>query len=128
MNGRQATATGFVLFVAIIAIINGVWGFLLGLAAIVKREFFVVTPNYVYEFSAVGWGWIHLILGILVAIVGIALLLGQEWARWAAVVLVILQAIAQFFFIPYYPWWSIIILILDIVIIWALVTYRPERI
>ncbi|MEO3786851.1 hypothetical protein ABGB12_26290 [Actinocorallia sp. B10E7] len=126
MNGRQSTATGFVLFAAILLIINGLWGIFAGLAAILKSEFFVLTPNYIYEFDTTAWGWIHLLLGALVVVVGIALLTGQSWARWPTLVVVVLQALAQFFFIPYYPWWAILIIVLDVVIIWALLAYEPK--
>ncbi|MDX6744980.1 hypothetical protein [Actinocorallia sp. A-T 12471] len=123
---RQAAATGFVLFVAILMILNGVWGIIVGLAALIKQEFFVVAPNYIYQFSLTGWGWIHLLLGILIVAVAFALIAGQSWARWPVIILALLQAIAQFFFLPYYPWWSILIIILDIIIIWSLLTYTPK--
>jgi len=126
MNAGRVAATGIVIFVAVMLAINGIWGIFVGIAAIAKGEFFVLGPNYVYEFSAVGWGWIHLILGILVLIVAVALLMGKEWARWPTVVLAGLQAIAQFFFLPYYPWWALLIIALDVIIIWALLTYHPE--
>ncbi|ROO90234.1 hypothetical protein EDD29_7955 [Actinocorallia herbida] len=126
MNTKQTTATGFVLFAAILMILSGVWGAIVGLAAIIKREFFVVAPNYVYEFSITGWGWIHLLLGIVLIAVAVALIAGRSWARWPVIVLASIQAIAQFAFLPYYPWWSILIIVLDIVIIWALLAWRPE--
>lgn len=107
-------------------IVNGIWGIVVGLAAIIRRDFFVVAPNYVYEFSTTGWGWIHLILGALLTAVAFALIFGQSWARWPVLVLVILQATSQFFFLPYYPWWSILIIALDVIIIWALLTYHPK--
>lgn len=128
MDGRQSTATGFVLFAAILLIINGLWGIFVGLAALIKDEFFVVTPNYVYEFNTTGWGWVHLIIGILVVLVGVSLVSGKGWARWPTLAVVALQAIAQFFFIPYYPWWSILIIALDVLIIWALLVYEPKAV
>ena len=45
--------------------ISGVFGFFEGLAAIIRGSFFVVLPNYAYSLSATGWGWLHLILGVL---------------------------------------------------------------
>lgn len=128
MNGRQAAASGVVLFVSVMMILNGIWGIIVGIAAIAKREFFVLAPNYVYEFDTTGWGWIHLIIGVLLVGLALALMSGQGWARWPAVALAVLQAIEHFFFIPYYPWWSILVIILDIIIIWALLTYSPETV
>lgn len=126
MNGSRAAATGIVIFVAVLMAINGIWGIFVGIAAIAKGEFFVLAPNYVYQFNASGWGWIHLIIGVLILVVAVALMAGKSWARWPTIVLAALQSIAQFFFLPYYPWWSILIIALDILIIWALLTYRPE--
>ncbi|WP_106396248.1 DUF7144 family membrane protein [Actinocorallia populi] len=126
MSGRQAAASGVVLFVSVLMVMNGIWGVIVGIAAIARREFFVLAPNYVYEFSTTGWGWIHLILGVLLVAIALALMSGKRWARWPAVALAVLQAIDHFFFIPYYPWWSILVIVLDIVIIWALLVYRPE--
>ena len=126
MDGSRAAATGIVIFVAVLMAINGIWGIFTGIAAIARDEFFVVAPNYIYEFDATGWGWIHLIIGVLILVVAMALLAGKSWARWPTIALAALQAIAQFFFIPYYPWWAILIIVLDVLIIWALLTYRPE--
>jgi hypothetical protein len=119
-NGRRFAIAGFTGFAGAIMILSGIWGALLGIAAIAKDKFFVVAPNYVYKIDTTGWGWIHLILGILVAVAGICLLLGQTWARLTALVLACISAIAQFMFLPYYPLWAILIIALDIFVIWAL--------
>ncbi len=34
------------------------------------------TPQYVYSFDITGWGWVHLILGVLVAGTGIGVVKG----------------------------------------------------
>ena len=46
----------------------GVFQFFQGLAAVIKGGFYVVAPNNIYEFSVSSWGWIHLILGIVLAV------------------------------------------------------------
>ena len=104
----------------------GVFQFFQGLAAIVKGSFFVVAPNNIYELSVSGWGWIHLILGIVLAATGFFILTGQPWARVVGIGVAGLSALANFLFIPYYPLWALVIIALDVAVIWALATYRPQ--
>jgi len=105
----------------------GIFQAFAGLAAIFNDEFFVVGPNYTYDLDVTAWGWIHLILGVVVAFAGISVYSGATWARTVGIVLAILSAVANFFFIPYYPVWSVLIIALCIAVIWALTVYGPEQ-
>ena len=105
---------------------SGVFQFFQGLAAVIKGGFYVVAPNNIYQFSVSGWGWIHLILGIVLAATGFFILTGQPWARVVGIVVAVLSALSNFLFIPYYPLWALVIIALDVAVIWALSTYRPE--
>ena len=66
------------------------------------------------------WGWIHLILGIVVTLAGMSLFAGRAWAAVLAICLAVISAVANFFFIPYYPFWAIVIIALDMWVIWSL--------
>ena len=68
----------------------------------------MATRNYTFQFDATSWGWIHLLLGLLVAFAGYGLLSGKTWARLLAITLAALSATANFLFIPYYPFWSLL--------------------
>jgi hypothetical protein len=125
----QATsgwAVGFILFAAIMMIMNGVFQALAGLIAIFENEFYVATRNYLFKFDVTTWGWIHLIVGIIVALAGWGLLSGRTWARVVGITLAVLSAIANFLFIPYYPFWSLLIVALDVFVIWAIATHGRE--
>jgi len=113
-------ATGGIVFAASAMLIIGCWQAIMGLAAIINDDFFVLTSNYAFDLDTTGWGWIHLILGVLVALAGLALFAGQTWAAIVAAVLAGLSAVVNFFFIPYYPFWSLLIIALDVWVIWAL--------
>jgi hypothetical protein len=76
---------GFILFAAIMMIMVGVFQALQGLIAIFENEFYVPTRNYIFQFDATSWGWIHLLVGLLVAFAGWGLLSGRTWARAAAI-------------------------------------------
>ena len=119
----SGTAVGFILFAAIMMIMVGVFQALQGLIAIFENEFYVATRNYLFQFDATTWGWIHLIGGIIVVLAGWGLLSGQTWARTVAIIVAVLSAIANFAFIPYYPFWSLLIITLDIFVIWAVAAH-----
>jgi hypothetical protein len=119
-------AVGFILFAAIMMLMSGVFEAIQGLIAIFENEFYVTTRNYTFQFDATTWGWIHLLLGLVVAFAGWGLLSGRTWARTVAIVLAVLSAIANFLFIPYYPFWSLLIITLDIFVIWAVAAHGGE--
>ena len=119
-------ATGFILFAGLMMIMVGIWQALEGLIAIFENEFYVATRNYLFQFDATTWGWIHLLLGLLVAFAGWGLFSGRTWARTVAIILAVLSALANFLFIPYYPFWSLLIITLDIFVIWAIAAHGRE--
>jgi hypothetical protein len=119
----SGTAVGFILFAAIMMLMSGIFQAIQGLVAIFENEFYVATRNYLFQFDATTWGWIHLIGGIIVVLAGWGLLSGQTWARTVAIIVAVLSAIANFAFIPYYPFWSLLIITLDIFVIWAVAAH-----
>ena len=119
-------AIGGISFAAIMMLMIGSFQAIAGLAAIFNDEFFVVTRNYTFDLDVTAWGWIHLILGILLFIAGWGLFGRKLWAGMFAIVLALLTAIENFFFIPYYPWWSLLIIALDVWVIWAVT--RPDAV
>jgi hypothetical protein len=110
---------GGVTFASTIMILVGIFQAFEGLAAIINDDFFVLTQNYAFDLDTSAWGWIHLLLGILVALAGFALWQRKVWAVTVAIFLAMLSAIANFFFIPYYPFWSILMIALAVWVIWA---------
>ncbi|MCU1666372.1 MAG: hypothetical protein QOI36_5251 [Pseudonocardiales bacterium] len=130
--GRSAVETspwksGFVVFAGTIMIVAGVFQALAGLVALFRNEVYVIGLNYVFSFDVTTWGWIHLIIGIVVAVAGAAVLTGQLWGRIAGVGIAAVSMLTNFMFIPYYPVWSLLIIALDVFVIWALCTYTRDR-
>lgn len=123
----RAWAIGGLVFAASMLVMIGTWQVLVGIAAIAKGEFFVVAPNYTYEIDISAWGWIHLILGVIVAATGVFLFTGATWARAVGIGLATLSAIANFLYLPYYPLWAIVIIAANVFVIWSLATVGPAR-
>jgi hypothetical protein len=119
-------AAGGIVFAATMLIIIGTFHAITGLVAVIDDEFYVVGPQYTFELDTTAWGWIHMLLGALVATCGWALLARKTWAGVMTIFLVSLSAVANFFFIPFYPFWSIVLIALDVWVIWAIT--RPGAI
>ncbi len=119
-------AVGLTVFAGVIMIMAGTFQAFSGLIALLENEFYVATPNYLFQFDATSWGWIHLIVGLVVAFAGAAVLSGRTWGRVVGITLAMLSAVTNFLAIPTYPFWSLVIIALDVFIIWALTTYTPR--
>lgn len=119
-------AYGFILFAGVMMIMAGSFQAIAGLVALFENEFYVTTRNYVFQFDATGWGWIHLLLGVLVAGAGVAVIAGKTWGRIVGITLAVLSALANFAFIPYYPFWSMTVIALDVFVVWALAAHGRE--
>ena len=115
-----------IVFAAAMLTLIGCFQVIAGLVAIFDDEFYVVTRNYTFNLDTSAWGWIHLLLGLLLLLTAFGLISQRKWAGITAIVLAIISAIANFFFIPYYPFWSIVVIALDVWVIWALT--RPGAI
>lgn len=120
-------AEGIGIFAGAALLTVGIFQFLEGVAAAAKDDVFVSTPNYVFSFDLTTWGWVHIVVGIVVAVVGGAILAGRAWALVAGVVLAVLSALMNFVWLPYYPAWALLIIAFDIAVIWALSTMLGNR-
>jgi hypothetical protein len=104
-------------------ILAGAFQVFLGLVAILNDQFMVPAREYLFQFDRGAWGWVHLLLGLVVAAAGVALLRGRTWGRVAAIVLAAVSAVAMFAFLPHYPLWALTVIALDVAVIWAVATH-----
>lgn len=127
MPGRVTGWVGWIWFAGLLAIVGGVLNIIWGIAAIAgpDKQYLEVNQSLVI-FDVQKWGWIHLILGILLVVVGGALLAGQLWARVVAIIIVALDLITQFVVLPAQPWWSLVVIVLDLFVLWALIVHGDE--
>jgi hypothetical protein len=128
---------GWIIFAAVFMIVIGAMNAIQGLAALFRDEAYWVTllgndpatagPDpTVVTFDVTTWGWIHLVFGILLVLVGVMLMQGSTFARVIGIALVSLNLIAQFSWTTLYPFWSLIAIAIDVIIIYALVVHGRE--
>jgi hypothetical protein len=121
-EGRTTSAaaqTGVVLAGSLL-IVLGVFQALQGLVALLDDTLFLVLPEYTFAFDLTTWGWVHLVVGALVAVTGISLLSRSMVAGGVAIGLAAVSAVANFLFIPVYPLWSMLVVALAVFVIWAI--------
>jgi hypothetical protein len=115
-----------IVFAAALLVTLGIFNLIDGIAAIARSHIFIANAHYVIG-DLRAWGWVALILGALQVLAAIGILAGNQAARWFAVVVVGLNAIAQMFFIPAYPFWSLTIIAMDVVALWGLCAYGSRE-
>ena len=127
MAKKQPTGwVGWVYFASAMMVLAGSLQVIAGLVAIFKDDFYVVGQNALIAFNYTTWGWIHLLLGLLIFGAGLAVAAGSTWGRVVGVFLAILGVIANLTFLVAFPIWSIIGIIINGFVIYALTLHGDE--
>lgn len=124
----QGFAAGAIFTAGVLLLLAGLWQAFLGLVALFKdtNTLIVVGQKWVFSLDVVAWGWIHLLIGAALFVVGIFVLRGALWAGIIGIGIAGLSALANFLWLPYYPIWAVLIITLDVIIIWALAAHRKS--
>ena len=122
----SAWAVGWAGFAGVMLVMIGVFNVVQGLVALFNDEFYVITQDWVFKYDITVWGWIQLILGVLVIAAGIGIFSGNVAARTVGVIIAGIAAILNFAWLPYYPLWSIIVIAICVAVIWALTAHGQD--
>ncbi|MDD7920239.1 DUF7144 family membrane protein [Actinomycetospora callitridis] len=122
-------AREWVRFGAIVMVIVGGFSVLEGVIALAAPDTYVTREGTVLAIDLAGWAWLHIVLGALVLLSGLALLRDalSGRARAAGVTVVGLSAIVQLAWLPAAPIWSIIMIALDVLVLGAIVAVGNEH-
>ena len=119
-------AIGWASFAAFMLFIAGTLQFFAGLSAILNDEFYVVGDEYAFKLDVTAWGWIHMVIGIVVFCSGLGILKGHVLGRIVGVLAACGALLANFLWLPYQPVWSTIIIAVCIGVIWALTAHGRD--
>ena len=125
-NQVSGAAIGWSAFAAFMLMMLGIFQALAGIAAIANDEVFAVTEDYVIKLDTTQWGWVHLIIGILVFLAGLGIFSGNVLARTVGVLVAIGSAVSAFIYLPIQPVWSSILIAIAVSVIWALTAHGRD--
>ncbi len=118
--------TGWIAFAGTIMVMLGIFHAIQGLVALFNSDYYVASDRLIVHVNYTGWGWVQLIAGIIVAVAGVCVFLGQLWARAVGVILAMISAIINVGFLTAVPLWSAMMIALDITVILALTVHGSE--
>jgi len=120
--------TGWIGFAGLLMVIIGGIDIFEGLIAVIRGEYFAVTPNQIIVFDTTTWGWITLLWGFVVLLAGFGLLSRAGWARWFAIVVGTVTFFEQLGFVgnSQYPLWALTVLFLTAMVLWALTVHWDD--
>jgi hypothetical protein len=125
-NEPSGAAIGWSAFAAFMLMMIGIFQALAGIAAIANDDRFVVTEDYVFKLDVTQWGWVHLIIGIVVFLSGLGIFSGNVLARSVGVIIAIISATSAFIYLPIQPVWSSILIAICVAVIWALTAHGRD--
>ena len=126
-SAKRSGWQGMIVFAGTMMLMLGTFHAIAGLVALFEPDYYLVGHNgLVVTADFTAWGWIHLILGALVAFAGCALFVGQAWARIVAVVVAMVSALVNLAFLSAYPLWSAIMIAVDVLVIYAVTAHGDD--
>ncbi len=123
---RNTAWSGWTAFGGAMMLVIGAFNAVGGIAALINDEVYAQGKHVTVLFDLTQWGWIHLILGVLIAAVGIGLIQGSEWARLPAAILLMINLLSQMMVLPAYPFWALLVIAFDAVVLWAVVAHGED--
>jgi hypothetical protein len=113
-NKSSMRVEGWTFFASVMMLVYAALLVIAGFAGIFNGDaFFRSDSGQLLIFNFVTWGWIHLVIGVLMAISGGALIMGRAWARISGVLLVLVAILLNVLIVGAYPGWSLTFLIFD---------------
>jgi hypothetical protein len=110
-------------------LLTGSLDFFQGLIAIIKGQYYFLSPDEILVVDLTTWGWIVLFWGSVVALAGVGLLFFRSnLIRWVAVALTGLNVIGELGFAGGHnsPLWGLVVITLNIVVLYALIVRWHE--
>lgn len=125
-NSGVTNWVGWVFFAGFMMILLGILQGIAGLTALLNSQWLLVTKEHLLVLNFTAWGWIHLVIGLVVLIAGFSVMHGSAWARVVGVLVAIVSVVANLASVNTYPVWSVVMIVIDILIIYALTVHAGE--
>lgn len=105
----------------------GLFQIILGITALASTGYYTVpSRNLVIDAGYTAWGWVHLLLGVVMVATGGGLAFGNAVARVVGVALAGLSALVNLAFMTASPFAATLIIALDVFVIYAITVHGGE--
>src|SRR5262245_32373498 len=123
----DSPGTGWKSFAGIIMIVVGFFNALDGMIAIINANRLQGATNghanLPITTNLQTWGWLVLIIGVILIWAGFGVFSGATWARTVGIFVCSFNLVVQFAYTAHYPLWSLLVITIDILIIYGLVVH-----
>lgn len=127
MAQRQPTGwVGWVQFAGFLLLARGVFQAFLGVMALVNSNIIVLGEQSLVAFNFTAWGWMHIVLGVILLTAAGSVFSGRVWGRLIGCIAITLSLVTNMVFLPVYPIWSIVVIALDVLMLYALLVHGDE--
>jgi hypothetical protein len=120
---------GWVLFAAIVL---GVAGVMRIFDAIWAFRYHGIVPenleNAIFGHSLKTYGWVYLVVGIVLIVCAGGVLAQSQISRWIGVFAGAVMAISAIWWMPYYPIWSLTYIGVGVLVIYSLAVYGQREV
>ncbi|MFB7757765.1 hypothetical protein ACFC18_50720 [Streptomyces sp. NPDC056121] len=113
----------WVAFAGILLMVSALFNLLTGFVAILNHGYYSKVysqGNRLLILNYTAWGWIFVVIGILMALAGIGVFVGSRAARLTGVCLAAFCLVGQMIFLPVYPFWSLFTMLVSLLVIYGL--------
>jgi hypothetical protein len=121
MNERGSGWIGFAAFILMFAgvmrFFDAIWAFRYN-GALPDR-----LQDATFGDSLTTYGWVYLVIGLVLFFAGLGVLYRGQFSRWIGVVAAALGGLSAMPWLPYYPIWSIVYIAIAIIVMYALITF-----
>jgi hypothetical protein len=123
---RPSAWVGWIVLAAALMGLSGAFNVASGLIAVFSDTVYVDTPGSTTVLDVTGWGWVHVVWGVIIILTALSLAKGRPWGRIVAVLVVGFNALTQLLEMPAYPFYSLLIITIDVLILYAILLHGDE--
>jgi hypothetical protein len=120
--------TGWLAFAGAMLVVSGTFKIFDALWAFkYDDEISERVQTILFEDDLQAWGWVWLVVGVVLFFAGFAVFSGAEWARWVGIVAASVAAITFMPWIYYQPFWTMLSVALAVLVVYALAAYGGRQ-
>jgi hypothetical protein len=120
--GWVAFAAGILMFAGVMRFFDALWAFSF------DGQLPAGLQDALFGDSLTTYGWVYLLVGVVLVLAGIGVLYGEQFSRWIGVAAAVIAGLSAMPWLPYFPIWSLIYIALAVLTMYALIAHGDRSI